>query len=158
MATDDTRAASVPASWTGPAAHRRVLLVVSEPVDRAQVHAILGGDPPRSVAVLVVAPALQRSGLRYWVSDTDEGTAHARDVEAATLAELRRDGVPNDGHVGADDPLTAIEDALRFFDADEVVIAMHAAGRRRYREGDLRADVERRFGIPAAAIDPPAGS
>ena len=151
MATDVTGA-----SWSGPQAHRRVLLVVSEPVGRGAVEAILEGEPPGRVGVLVVAPALPKSALRYWVSDTDEGTNHARTVEEATLAELRSDGVPSEGHVGSPDPLTAIEDALRLFDADEVVIAMHATGRRRYGEGDLRAEVERRFGIPAAAIDPPA--
>jgi hypothetical protein len=150
MATDVTGA-----SWSGPRAHRRVLLVASEPVGRAEVEAILENEPPGRVGVLVVAPAMPKTALRYWVSDTDEGTAHARRVEEATLDELRRDGVPSDGHVGSPDPLTAIEDALRLFDADQVVIAMHAAGRRRYREGDLTAEVERRFGIPAAAIEPP---
>jgi hypothetical protein len=145
MATDVSGA-----SWSGPRAHRRVLLVVSEPVGRAEVEAVLEGEPPGRVGVLVVAPALPKSALRYWVSDIDEGTAHARRVEEATLDELRRDGVPANGHVGSPDPLTAIEDALRLFDADQVVIAM---GRRRYREGDLSAAVERRFGIPATAID-----
>jgi hypothetical protein len=151
MATDVTGA-----SWSGPRAHRRVLLVVSEPVGRAEVEAILEGEPPGRVGVLVVAPALPKTALRFWVSDTDEGSVHARKVEEATLDELRRDGVPANGHVGSPDPLTAIEDALRLFDADRVVIAMHSGGRHRYREGDLRAEVERRFRIPAAAIDLPA--
>ena len=156
MATDDSGAAPVPAGWSGPDGHRRVLLVVSEPVDREQVEAILGGEPAGSVGVLVVAPALQRSWLRYWVSDTDEGSARARALEHEALDELRRDGVASDGHVGSADPLTAIEDALRLFDADEIAIAMHTEGRR-YREGDLVAEVERRFGLPAASLDPHGG-
>jgi hypothetical protein len=135
---------AIPADWSGPPARRRVLLVVTGPVRSSQLKAILAGDPPCSAAVLVVAPALQRSWLRYWVSDTDEGREH--------------EGVPSEGHVGSADPLTAIEDALRLFQADEVVIAMYAGGRRRYRERDLRGDVERRFGIPATAIDLPAAS
>jgi len=149
---------AIPADWSGPPARRRVLLVVSGPVRPSQLQAILAQDPPGSAAVLVVAPALQRSWLRYWVSDTDEGREHAKAAEQAAEAELRREGVPSDGHVGSADPLTAIEDALRLFHADEVVIAMYAGGRRRYRERDLRADVERRFGIPATAIDLPAAS
>jgi hypothetical protein len=151
-------AGAAPAAWRGPRAHRRLLLLVSEPVDRSQLATILQGETPGSTAVLVVAPALQRTWLRYWVSDTDEGIEHARAVEEATLDALRREGVPNAGHVGSAEPLTAIEDALRFFDADRIVIEMRAGNDHRYRERDLRAEVERRFGIPTYALNPFAGA
>jgi hypothetical protein len=141
-------------AWRGPAAHRRLLLVASEPVSATQLAAILEGEPRGSTAVLVVAPALDRTWLRYWVSDDDEGIEHARTVEAATLDALQRERVSATGHVGSADPITAIDDALRFFDADRIVIAMHSGGERRFRERDLRAEVERRFGVPTYAIDP----
>jgi hypothetical protein len=139
-------------AWSGPPLHRRLLLVASAPVRRPELASILAGEPRGNTAVLVVAPALDRTWLRYWVSDHDEGIAHARAVEDATVEALRRAGVPADGHVGSADPMTAIEDALRFFDADRIVIAAHADGEGRYREHDLRAEVERRFGVPAYAV------
>lgn len=147
-------AGAAPAAWRGPPARHRLLLVTSEPVSGSQLRAILAGEPRGGTAVLVVAPALDRGWLRYWVSDDDEGIARAGTVEEATVQALRRERVPAAGHVGAADPITAIEDALRFFDADRIFLALHRDGDRRYRERDLRAEVERRFGIPAYAIEP----
>jgi hypothetical protein len=143
----------VPQAWSGPRADRRVLLVASEPVDEAGLARVLGGDRTRP-AVLVVAPALHRTRLRYWVSDSDEAIDHARGVQEATLRALQRENVPSSGHVGSPDPLAAIADALRFFDADRIVIALHTRGPHRYRERDLRAEVERRFGRPVIALEP----
>jgi hypothetical protein len=140
----------VPAEWSGPPAAHRLLLVASEPVEDGQLTQLLGGG---GTAVLVVAPALHRTGLRYWVSDSDEAIEHARRVEEQTLRELRRRGVPSSGHVGAGDPVAAIEDALRFFDADRIALALHTHGRRRYRERDLRAEIERRFKRPVVAVE-----
>jgi hypothetical protein len=148
----ETADGRVPAREAGPAAHRRLLLVAFERVSATRLAAILEGEPRGSTAVLVVAPALDRTWLRYWASDDDEGIERARAVEAGTSAALQREGV-RAARVGSADPLTAIEDALRFFDADRIVMAMHAGGERRYRERDLRAEVERRFGVPTCAID-----
>ena len=146
------RPPGAPAAWTGPRAAHRLLLVASDPVDGPQLARLLDGD--RSVAVLVVAPALHRTRLRYWVSDSDEAIAHAQGVERLTVHALRGEDVASSGHVGSADPLAAIEDALRFFDADRIALAMHTTGQRRYRERDLRAEVERRFGRPVIAVEP----
>ena len=147
-------ARSAPAEWTGPRAEHRLLLVISDPVDGPRLARLLAGE--RGVAVLVVAPALHRTRLRYWVSDSDEAIEHARAVEQQTVHALRREDVPSSGHVGSPDPVGAIEDALRFFDADRIAIAMHTTGKRRYRERDLRAEVERRFGRPVITVEPAA--
>jgi hypothetical protein len=47
----------------------------------------------------------------------------------AGLAQLRRDGVQAEGTVGDGDPLQAIEDAMRTFGADEIVISTHPSAR-----------------------------
>jgi hypothetical protein len=143
----------VPSAWGGPPADRRVLLVASDPVGPAALARVLDGDGSRT-AVLVVAPALHRTRLRYWVSDSDEAIAHARGVQEETVAALRRANVPTNGHVGSPDPVAAIADALRFFDADRIALALHTRGPHRYRERDLRAEIERRFGRRAVALEP----
>jgi hypothetical protein len=145
---------SPPASWSGPPGHRRVLVVASEPVSAAALTPLLaghGGD----TAVLVVAPALQPTRLDYWFSDSDEPVERARQVQQATVAALLRAQIPSNGHVGARDPLTAIGDALRVFDADQIVLALHTHGPRRYGERHLRAEVEQRFERPTIELEPP---
>jgi hypothetical protein len=145
----------IPQAWSGPPAERRVLLVASEPVDEARLSCILDGARA-STAVLVIAPALHRTRLRYWVSDSDEAIEHARGVQEATVRALQRENVPSSGHVGSPDPLAAIADALRFFDADRIALALHTRGPHRYRERDLRAEVEHRFERPVIALEPRA--
>jgi hypothetical protein len=141
--------------WTGPQGSPHVLVVASEPVDRSLLADGLRHSVPPGVAVLVVAPALTTNRLRDWVSDTDAAIARARAVEEASVAALRDAGIAADGHVGSGDPLTAIEDALRFFDPEVIVLYFHRSGRRGYREPPLRTEVERRFSRPVAEIDPP---
>jgi hypothetical protein len=145
---------AVPPAWSGPPADRRVLLVASVPLDESQVAEVLDGDGTSSTAVLVVAPALRRTRLRYWVSDSDKPREHARVVQEATRRALRRENVPSSGHVGSPDPVTAIADALRFFDADRIALVIDAAGPHRCRVRDLSAEVARRFGRPVTALDP----
>src|SRR3954471_14735306 len=128
--------AAPPAAWSGPPGHRRVLLVASEPVSAAALAPLVA-----DTAVLVVAPALQPTRLDYWTADSDEPIERARRVQQATGAALLRAHIPSNGHVGSRDPVTAIDDALRVFDADEIVLALHTHGQRRYGERHLRTEV-----------------
>ena len=143
-----------PATWSGPAGHRRVLLVASEPMSAAALTPLVAGHGA-DTAVLVVAPALQPTRLDYWIADSDEPIQRARQVQQATVAALLRAHIPSSGHVGSRDPVTAIDDALRFFDADQVVLALHTHGKRRYGERHLRAEVEQRFRRPTIELEPP---
>jgi hypothetical protein len=72
--------------------------------------------------VLVVAPALN-SRLRHWASDDRAAVEAARVRVRACIRQLARDGLAADGMVGDPDPVLAIEDALRLFPADTLVIA-----------------------------------
>ena len=60
----------IPPAWSGPPGHRRVLLVASEPMSAAALSPLArdGAD----TAVLVVAPALQRTRWEYWTADSDD--------------------------------------------------------------------------------------
>ena len=144
---------SPPATWSGPPGHRRVLLVASEPLSAAALAPLVVGHGA-DTAVLVVAPALQPTRLDYWTADSDEPIERARQVLQATVAALLRAHIPSNGHVGSRDPVTAIDDALRFFDADEIVLALHTHGQRRYGERHLRAEVEQRFQRPTVELEP----
>ena len=97
----------------------------------------------------VLAPVLT-SHLHYAVSDIDTELAEARKRLDQSLAWARRSGFVARGEVGDPNPTTAIEDELRDFGADAVVVVTHPsrardlAGARRARTSPARAAGPRR--------------
>jgi hypothetical protein len=137
-----------PAVWTRrPTATHRVLVVANETVaGRALREEIRHRTRGRESEVLVVCPALN-SPLRHWVSDEDEARARAQARLDESLAALAEDGLEASGRVGDADPLQAIEDALRAFGADEVIVSTHPPGRSNWLERDVIARARERFGL-----------
>ena len=101
--------------------------------------------------VLVVTPALN-TRIRHWTSDEDtaRGAAQARLDES--LAALSGDGIDARGIVGDDDPCQAIEDALRMFPADEIVVSTHPAGRSNWLEDGVVERAKERFDLPITHV------
>ena len=67
------------------------------------------------------------------------------------MERLEEGGIDATGEVGDSEPLVAIEDALRTFPADRIVVIEHERGERDYREDGELADAARaRFGLPVA--------
>ena len=127
----------------------RVLVLTSEPLSAAQLSSALPGDvDPKEVEILVVAPALQSSGLRFWFSDADDAIARAQRTEQETVEKLSREGVEVDSETGESDPEQAIQDALQTFPADQIVVFTHPEDQQRYREDVDVAVLERRFSLP----------
>ena len=120
------------------AKERRVLVVALEPLG-AGVLDLIRPAPAAPMQVLVVHPA-PVSTVHHWTSDIDAARAGAeRDLDES-LALLREAGVAARGEVGDESTLQAIEDALRTFAADEILMwseprqngggpVGHAAGR-----------------------------
>ena len=107
-----------------------------------------GGSADR---LLVVCPALN-SQLRTWASDEDGARAAAQQRLDASLAQLRRDDIEAEGEVGDGDPLQAMEDALRTFGADEIVISTHPEGRSHWLERDVVGAARERFDVPITHV------
>ncbi len=127
----------------------KVLVLTSEPVSAQQLRDALDADaPPEELEVLVVAPALQESGLRFWMADADQAIARAEEVSRQTERELTADGVAADSDTGESDPLQAIQDALQTFPADRIVLFRHPGDERLYREDFASEEVRNRFGVP----------
>jgi hypothetical protein len=100
-----------------------------------------------AAGVLVVAPALN-SRVRHWVSDVDGAVAQARGRLAAAIDELRGRGIDARGEVGDANPLQAIEDALTFFRADEIIVVTHPPKQSNWLEHGLIEKATRRFDVP----------
>jgi hypothetical protein len=127
----------------------KLLVVTSEPISAPELRAALrDGSARNQTEVMVVAPALQKSALRFWLSDADQAIARADEVSRATVESLDEEGVPASGDTGESDPLDAIQDALASFPADRILLFTHSGSEQRYKEDVDPSEVEERFGLP----------
>jgi hypothetical protein len=101
--------------------------------------------------VLVVAPALN-TPLRHWTSDEDRAREAAQERLEASVSQLRDAGINARGEVGDDDPLQAIEDALRTFGADEIILSTHPEGRSNWLERGVVGGARERFTVPITHV------
>ena len=121
-------------SRRGRANERRILVIANETVGgerlRNEIHTRSEGYDAH---VLVVTPALN-SHLRHWASDEDNARLEAQKRLEASLGRLRAAGIDAKGEVGDAEPVQAMEDALRLFGADEIIISTHPEGRSHWLE------------------------
>jgi len=131
---------------------RRVLVVANETVAGAALRdEIRRAVEGAQANVLVVTPALN-SPIRHWTSDEDGARAAAEERLGRSVAELERLGIDAHGEVGDADPVQAIEDALRTFDADLIVISTHPEGRSNWLERGVVTSARERFEIPISHV------
>jgi hypothetical protein len=103
---------------------RRVLVVANEGRGGDRIaEALAEGDEDASRRVVkIVVPALAGPVQRL-ASDTDEETDRAGADVASLIERLRGVAGEVSGEVGDSDPRLALEDGLRTFPADEVIVA-----------------------------------
>ena len=136
----------------GPADERRILVVANETVGGQTLRQTIREKTEGARSqVLVVTPALN-SPLKHWVSDEDSAREAAQRRLDASLARLAEDGISARGEVGDSEPLTALEDALRTFGADEIIISTHPEGRSHWLEQGLVTKARERFTVPITHV------
>ena len=145
------RAADRP-TQTRPSAHaageRRILVVANETLGGQELQRLIeerSSDMP--TVILVCTPALN-SRLRHWASDEDGARLAAQERLDASLEGLRSLGIDASGEVGDANPLQAMEDALRTFGADEIIISTHPEGRSNWLERGVVEHARERFTVP----------
>jgi nucleotide-binding universal stress UspA family protein len=131
---------------------RRILVIANETVGggilREEIRRRSEGYDEQ---VLVVCPALN-SAVRHWASDEDGARAQAQERLNASLARLREAGVDAKGEVGDAEPLQALEDALRLFGPDEIIISTHPEGRSHWLERGIVEAARERFALPITHV------
>jgi hypothetical protein len=131
---------------------RRILVIANETVGGAALReTIRERSEGYREQVLVVCPALN-SPLRHWASDEDKAREAANERLEASLARLRDLGIDARGEIGDGEPLQAIEDALRLFGADEVIISTHPPGRSHWLEKGIVEGARERFAVPITHV------
>ena len=126
----------------------RPLVLTSEPITAQQLRDALGQPVGADLEVMVVAPALHESALRFWMADADEAIARADRVRRQTAVKLEGSGVATQAATGESDPIQAIQDALQTFEADRILIFRHPGEQQRYREDVDLDEVRGAFGLP----------
>lgn len=136
----------------GPADERRVLVVANETVGGEELMRVIG-----EIAIAgrtrfhVVCPALN-SRLKTWTSDEDPARAAAEARLDATVARLSSVGIEARGAVGDADPLVAVEDAVRLFRPDELVVSTHPEGRSNWLERGVVTALRERYDVPVTHV------
>jgi GABA permease len=135
-----------------PPDEHRILVVANETVGGPELLAQIrerSGD--RTTRVLVVSPALN-STLKTWTSDEDGARQAAQQRLDKSVQSLRAVGLDAEGEIGDADPVQAIEDALRTFQPDELIISTHPAGRSQWLERGVVERAGERFEIPLTHV------
>jgi hypothetical protein len=136
----------------GDSDERRILVVANETVGgEALREQIEQRGEGRRARILVVSPALN-SPIRHWASDEDPAREEARQRLETSLQRLRESGIEARGEVGDADPLQAIEDAVRTFGPDEIIISTHPEGRSHWLERGVVTGARERFAVPITHV------
>jgi hypothetical protein len=131
----------------------RLLVVANETVGGgALLEEIQERCRGRRCEILVVTPALVGSRASHWASDVDEAIELARQRMELSLIAIDRLGLKAKGEIGDSNPNVAIEDALRVFPADEIVISTHPPHRSRWLEHGVVERAREEIDLPITHV------
>jgi len=131
---------------------RNLLLVTTEAVDDGVLRAAVRRHVGENVArVRVIAPVSKVSPLEWLTNDEDAKRAEAQEV-ADHAAEAVGDMAPADAEIGDSDPVQAVEDALREFPADEILMVIGPKDERSWLEQGSVSEAIGRFGVPVKPL------
>ena len=143
---------SVAVTRGGDGKHR-LLVVANQTVEgQALLAEIRNRTRGRTSEVLLITPALVGSRAAQWASDLDEGIELARQRMELSLIAIRDLGLKARGEIGDSDPNLAIEDALRVFPADEIVISTHPPERSRWLEQGVVERTREEVDLPVTHV------
>lgn len=131
----------------------RVLMITDE--DLAQANEVPRAIRPLvdQAEVFVLAPTLT-TRLQSLTGDIDDARASAQARLRTVFDHMHADGLEPRGGIGDEDQVAAIADALASFDADLMVLRVHAEGSRNenWRERRLAKRVRSHFDVPTIAF------
>ncbi len=133
---------------------RRIVILANEAIgDQALVREIVRHTQGRPAQARIVAPAIVKSPLDLAAGDVDDDIAEARRRLEVSIAALAESGIQATGDVGEADPVLALEDALRLFPADEVIVVAHPQDHATWLEQDVVERTRREVDIPITVIE-----
>lgn len=145
---------------------RRVLIVANATLRAQQLQEELTrahGDAPATFKLVV--PAVERSavsGEHSWFATVGSAHPQEHELEGDVLARHRMDeavkrlaaaGLDITGMVGHGDPVHAAQEAMRDFDADEIVLSTLPRAHSSWLGSDLPTELRKCFDVPVRVIE-----
>jgi len=130
---------------------RHVLVVANEPLEGRELRERIAGSHGTRVELDVLAPVLSsRTHLAY--TDIDRGMRQARRRLERSLEWARSQGFLVRGSIGDASPTTAIEDELRDFGADEVIVVTGSPDAEHWQEREQLTRLREELDVPVVHV------
>jgi len=129
---------------------RRFLVVITTEVADGVLRDLVRSRAGDDAEMLVIAPASEISRLDWLTNAEDDAR-----TEAASLALKTAEATPTnnvEARVGDSDPVKAIEDALREFPADEVLVVTRPDDDASWLEEGSGEAAQKRFPLPVSRV------
>lgn len=109
----------------------------------------------QSASEIVVVTPMLLSGLQWLASDSDRARYEADERLAAVLGhvEALQPDASVRGEVGDDTPMTALDDVMRQFRPDHILIALRSSDHDAWQEQGLLDDIRRAFHLPMTVFE-----
>jgi hypothetical protein len=134
-----------------PPGTRHVLVVANEALAGDELRAKIDRPEAGRTEVDILAPVLT-SRLHYTVSDIDSALVEARARLGRSMMWAHQHGIDARGEVGDPNPTTALEDELRDFGADEVIVVTHPEQRETWQEQAELERLRRELDVPVTHV------
>ena len=134
-----------------PDERHRILVIANQTVAGEELRQTIIEHAGSQPLVRVCAPVLP-TRAQYITSDIDGELAEAQRRLDVMLGWLREKGIEATGRVGDLTPRQAIEDELRTFAADELIVSTHPAKRSHWLESGLLEQAREELDIPVEHV------
>ena len=131
---------------------KKLLVVATAAVESGPLREAVREHAGDSAEIRVVAPASDVSPLQWLASDEDEAREKASALASDAAATVEPEAARTEAEIGDSDPVQAIEDALRTFAADEVLVVTRPDEDASWLEQDSAEEARERFGVPVTRL------
>jgi hypothetical protein len=131
---------------------KKLLVIATAPVQPDELREAVRSHAGDSPEIRVVAPASDVSPLQWLASDEDSARDEAAQVADEAAGAVASEAARTETEVGDTDPVQAIEDALRTFPADEVLVVTRPDEDAGWLEQDSAEEARERFGVPVTRL------
>jgi hypothetical protein len=136
---------------------KRLLVVTTIPVEGEILRNRVREHAGEAAEIRIVAPASDLSPLEWLATDEDAAREEAAEIAAAAERAVEPEARAVETEVGDPDPVQAIEDALRQFPAEEVLVVTRPGDEAGWLEQDAAEEASERFGVPVTHLVLDAG-
>jgi hypothetical protein len=132
---------------------KRLLVVATAPVDESTVRdEVRRHADDEAAEVRVVAPAADLSRLQWLANEEDDARARAETRAGETAAAAAPEADAVEATPGDPDPVQAVEDMLRDFPADELIVVTRRDDEASFLEEGSAEEAYARFGLPVTHL------